>query len=355
MRVCWEEWQNHPNSDLDHFKLVCRLRPEVECPHVTVMERDDQPCALLVSRLERTRLVPSIGYFKPIQIPAKVLTVLYQGLLGQVSEKIAEALVRHLLSLLASGEADAVAFHRLCEKTSVWSEHWSMALPEEPGFLMKKMKSKHRGWIRNRQRKLESAFPGKVSWRWMNCFNDVLGLCARLEDVAARTYQRGLGAGFVDDEEHRRRFALFANRGQLRIQLLEIDRMVQAFWIGTIYKGIFHSSATGYNPDLHAYEPGTLIFLRMVDELVREGIHKLDFGLGDAFYKKRFGDHSWRETTVRLFAPTAKGSALRSVLRAAQMLDDAGRRLVQRAGVFDRLKTGWRRRMGPTKPEADKK
>lgn len=373
MRVCWEEWQNHPNSDLDHFKLICHLRPEVECPHVTVIERDDHPCALLVARLERTRFVPSIGYFKPIQIPAKVLTVLYQGLLGQVDEKIAEALVRHLLSLLASGEADAVAFHNLsehspllealllrgprwlCEKTPVWSEHWSMALPEKPGFLMKKMKSKHRGWIRNRQRKLESAFLGKVSWRWMSRFDDVPGLCARLETVAARTYQRGLEAGFVDDEEHRRRFALFANRGQLRIQLLEIDGMVQAFWIGTIYKGVFHSSATGYNPNLRAYEPGTLVFLRMVDELVREGVRKLDFGLGGASYKQRFGDQCWPEATLRLFAPTAKGLALRSSLGICAMLDGAGRRLLQKAGMSDRLKTLWRRRLAPARPEADKK
>lgn len=371
VRVCWEEWQNHPNSDLDHFKLVCHLRPEVECPHITVIERDDQPCALLVARLERTRFVPSIGYFKPIQIPAKVLTVLYHGLLGQVDEKIAEALVRHLCSLLASAEADAVAFHNLpehspllqalllrcprwlCEKTPVWSEHWSMSLPEKPGFLMKKMKSKHRGWIRNRQRKLESSFPGKVSWRWMSRFDDVPGLCARLETVAARTYQRGLGAGFVDDEEHRQRFVLFAGQGLLRVQLLEIEGKVRAFWIGQVYQGVFHSSATGYDPDLRAYELGTLVFVRMVDEMVREGIRKIDFGLGDAFYKKRFGDQYWREATVNMFALTPKGLALRSSLGICAILDGAGRLLLQRAGVLDRLKTGWRRLLAPSKQKAD--
>ena len=63
------------------------------------------------------------------------------------------------------------------------------------------------------------------------------------------------------------------------------------------------------------YEVGTLIFIRMNDELAREGVRKLDFGIGDALYKQRFGDQSWREATVWLFAPTAKGMALRSILR----------------------------------------
>lgn len=69
VRVCWGKWQNHPNSDLDHFKLFCDLRPTIKCPYVTVIERNDQPCALLISRFERTGFVPCIGYFKPVQMP----------------------------------------------------------------------------------------------------------------------------------------------------------------------------------------------------------------------------------------------------------------------------------------------
>ncbi len=373
LRACWEGWQKHPNSDFAHFQLVCRLRPEVKCPHVTIVERNGKPCALLAARLERTRFVQSVGYFTPVRIPARVLTVLYQGLLGQVDEEMAEALVRHLWSLLASGEADAVSFHQLpehsallrallvhgprylCEKRLAWSTHWEMVLPDEPGFQLKKLQSKHRSWIRGRQRKLESAFRGKVSWRWMSSFEDVPDLCARLEWVAARTYQRGLRAGFVDDEEHRQRFSLFAKRGQLRVHLLEIEGKVRAFWIGQVYRGVFHSEATGYDLELSGYEPGTLVFVRMIDELVQEGVRKLDFGLGDALYKQRFGDRFWREATMTMFAPTAKGLSLRSCLKVCSMLDSAGRRMLQRTALLDRLKTGWRRRLARAGPEVDKK
>ena len=370
----WDSWQNHPNTDFDHFKLVCQLRQEAVIPYVTVIERDGKPCTLLAARLERTCFMPSIGYLKPIRIPATVLAVVYKGLLGQENEEVSEALVRHLWSFLTSGEADAVVFHHLpehspllkallvhssrwfCEKKPMLSGHWDMALPEaDGGFLQHKVRSKHRSWIRKKQRELESAFPGKVSWRWMSSFDDVPGLCRMLEGVAARTYQRKLGAGFVDNEEHRQRFALFARRGQLRVQLLEIDGRIRAFWIGTVYKDVFHSSETGYEQDLRKYEAGTLVFIRMVDELVQEGVRKFDFGLGEALYKQRFGDQCWQEATVRLFAPTVKGIVLRSSLGFLGLLDGAGRRLLRKVGALDRLKTVWRRRLTEPGSEAEEK
>jgi hypothetical protein len=373
LRASWEGWQIHPNSDFAQYWLVCQLRPEVECPHVTVIERAGQPCALVLARLERTNFTPAIGYLKPFRVRAKVLAVLYQGFLGQVDEGVAEAIVQHMWSLLASKEADVAVFHHLpqqshllqallthgpnwwCEKKRTWSTHWEMVLPEEVGFLRLKLRSKHRSSIRRKQRELEAAFPGNVSWRWISRFDDLPGLCAQLEMVAARTYQRGLAAGFVDDEEHRRRFALFAARGQLRVQVLEIEGKARAFWIGTVYDGVFHSSATGYDPSLRFYEPGTLVFARMVDELTREGVRRFDFGLGDAPYKRRFGDKSWRETTVRLFAPTPKGFVLRSIQGICAVLDEGGRRLLQKSGMFDQLKTGWRRRLAPAKAEGGEK
>lgn len=368
VRAYWEEWQNHPNNDFEHFKLVCQLREEVISPYITAIECDGQMRALLVGRLEHTRFVPSIGYFKPLRIPARILTVIYQGLIGQVDEKFVQVMVRHLWAALGSREADAVVFHGLtddsllrhgllmygskwfCEKRPQTSVHREMVLPREGSFVQKKMVSKHRSSLRKKQHELDSAFPGKTSWPWISHFTDVQGLCARIENVAARTYQRSLGAGFIDDEDHRRRFMLFAKRGQLRIQLLEIDGKIKAFWIGVVYQGVFHSFETGYDPDLRQYEPGTLIFIRMVDELARDGVQRLDFGLGDASYKQRFGDKCWGEGTFRLFAPTAKGLALRSSMGVFSTIDGFGRRLVQKAGLLDRLKTGWRRRLTPTKP-----
>ncbi len=370
VKAFWETWQVNPNSDFEQFQLVCQLRREVKSPFVMVLERSGNPCGILCARLEDSFFKPRIGYFSPLKIPAVVLMVIHEGMLGGLDAAAARRVVEHLWSLLASGKADVVTFSQLsehsplmralmdhapawwCEKKPAWSTHRSMALENESGFLLKNMGSKHRAWIRNRQRKLESAFPGKVFWRWMSRFDDVSELCAGLEKVAARTYQRGLGAGFVDDVEHRSRLGLFAGRGQLRMQLLEIEGRIRAFWIGLVYRGVFHSWATCYDPDLQEYEPGTQVFLRLVDELAHEGVRKLDFGLGDAHYKQRFGDESWREATVTLFAPSPRGFALRSVLGFCTVVDDLSRRFLQRTGLLDRVKTGWRKRRAGGEPNS---
>jgi CelD/BcsL family acetyltransferase involved in cellulose biosynthesis len=369
MQTYWERWQDHPNNDFSQFGLVCQLRPEVEYPCVTVIERNHQPHALLAGRMERTQFAPPLGYFTPVKIPAKVMNVLHQGSLGGIDEEISEALVPHLWSLLAAGEADAVAFYKLtedspllralqmhsspwwCEKKLVWHLHWQTLLPDEPGVLLKDMKSKHRSLIRKRERSLESAFPGQVSWRWISRFDDIPEFCAQLEAVAARTYQRGLESGFINNEDHRRRFALFANRGQLRAQVLEIDGQIRAFDVGIIYNDTFFGSETGFDPDLRDFAPGTLVMLRMIDELIQEGVRKVDWGLGDAHYKQQFGNHSWLETTVWLFAPTAKGLALRSMLRLSILADTVARQVLKKMGLTDKLKSLWRRRV--TKGEAE--
>jgi hypothetical protein len=365
IRGKWEEWQNCPNNDFDHYQLVCRMRHDSVSPHVEIVERDGDISAILIARLENTVFSPSIGYFKPLRVRTKSLTVLYQGLLGGIDvaedQEIYQLMVHHLRSFLVSRQADMVSFHLLpenspllkaldnylsplyLEKNAQSTPHWMMIIPEKPGFILKKMRAKHRSWINSRRKKLELAYPGNVVWKWMSSFDNIPEITARLEVVAASTYQRGLGAGFVNDEEFRQRYSLFAKRGQLRVQMVEIEGKVRAFWIGMVYKGVFHSSATGFDPELRDYEIGTLMFISMTDELVREGVSKIDFGLGDAFYKERFGDQNWMETTVHMFAPNFKGTLLSLSWRYLKKIDNTLRKLLQSSGMLNRVKFGLRR------------
>jgi hypothetical protein len=360
IRGCWEQWQAHVNSDQAQFELLCQLRPEVMLPCVLVVERDGVVQALVAARLEESSVASAIGYLQLPRLPARVIAIIHEGILGQLDEQGAQEVVQQLWSMLAAGDADAIDFHYLCEdslllralhqrgprvfceKTPRWSTHREMNLPTQGG-LLETLRGKHRTHLRKRAKELDDAFAGRIDWRWLTHVDDVTSLCARLERVATTTYQRGLGAGFYDNEEFRKRLQLFASRGQLRVQLLEIDGQARAFWFGFVYKDAFHSAETGYDPDLRDHEVGTLMFVRMVDELAREGVRRLDFGLGDAHYKERFGHRTWRETSVWLFAPTLKGAALMVYVRLLATVDQAARRLVDRLGLRDRIKNAWRR------------
>lgn len=359
IRGIWENLQNSSNSDFDHFQLVCKMRKEVLNPYICVIEQNGNPCALIVGRIEQIRFNPAIGYFKFPGIPATVLIIIYRGIIGRLDEDTAEEFTRHLSSLLTEGEFDSIILYYLSEDSLLlkklythnlitakqelpWSVHWEMEIEKEQGFLLKKLKAKHRSWITGREKKLNSEFPGLISWVWLNHFENLPDLCDRIEEVASRTYQRALKSGFSNNEMYRQRLALFANSGMLRIQLLEIDGKIKAFWIGILNDGVFHSSETGYDPDLKNYEIGTLIFVHMVDELVREGAHKLDFGFGDALYKQRFGNKSWREATIQLYSKSAKGLIIQKTLGIFSFFDRAARQLIQRMKLYDKIKTWWR-------------
>ena len=165
VRAYWERWQDHPNNDFAQFKMVCQLRPEVESPCVVVIERNGQPQALLAGRLEKTQFAPPIGYIKPVRIPAKVMAVLHEGILGQMDDEAVLESVEYLWSLLRSGVADAIEFHHLsedspflnalqlhrsgwfCDPPPRWSVHWEMTLPAEGAFIEHKVRSKHRTGI----------------------------------------------------------------------------------------------------------------------------------------------------------------------------------------------------------------
>lgn len=364
LRSEWEKLQYHPNSDLDHCLLVCRLRSEVLHPWALSVWDGDHCQAIVAGRLEQNRLRPRLGYARLPGVAARVLIILHEGILGELDAEASQAVVAVLFQTLREGQADLVSLHALPEGLTgvwdalrsrsrqtlgvvspAWTIHRTLTLSREPGFLLRNMRSKHRSWVKRKDRELSDTFPDQIQWSWHKANVDLPDLRRRMEVVARNTYQRGLNAGFVDSEEMRQRLSLFATRGQTRVSLLEINGEPKAFWLGTVYRGVFYSGATGYTPDMRRFEVGTAMFLRLVDELAREGIERLDFGLGDADYKERFGDNSRSEADVHLFGRTAKSRFFRTYLGGADMLDRFARRAVRHVGAFARIKQGWRTRI----------
>jgi CelD/BcsL family acetyltransferase involved in cellulose biosynthesis len=373
LRPVWAALQTHPNADLEQFQLVCESRAEVVSPLVVIVERDGRTCALLAARLERASVTPQIGYLRVVGLQANVISVIHHGVMGNIDQDIAVALLSHLRSLLAGRHADIVVLHHIAESSPLhaaarskvarwwwepeerWATHRSMSIPDGPDVLFRKLRSKHRSYLRSRLKGLEALESGNVRWRWISVFDDIPALCKQIESVAALTYQRGLGAGFFDDEEHRRRFTIFAQQHALRVQLLEVGDRVSAFWIGLVFGDTFHSWATGYRPEVAEFDAGTLTLAKTLDELANEGVRVFDFGLGEAHYKVRFGDTSWRETSPRVFAHTLKGHTLRCVLACFGQIDNAARRILDSARALDKVKTAWRRMVRPSSARSSDK
>jgi CelD/BcsL family acetyltransferase involved in cellulose biosynthesis len=86
--------------------------------------------------------------------------------------------------------------------------------------------------------------------------------------------------------------------------------------------------------------------MRLVEDLCAdETVDTVDYGFGDAEYKRRFGSRSWQEEDVLVYAPTARAVRINLVRTALLAAVGVARRVLQRGDALGRVKRGWRKRL----------
>jgi CelD/BcsL family acetyltransferase involved in cellulose biosynthesis len=122
-----------------------------------------------------------------------------------------------------------------------------------------------------------------------------------------------------------------------------------AFWIGTLYKNTFYLNFTGYDPDYRNYEPGTILFIKMLEDLISQNLKHLDFGFGDAFYKQSFCDQNLQEASVYIFAPIFKGIGINSARLLVTLVSNWAQLILRKTNLLGRIKRIWRDRLSQKK------
>ena len=87
------------------------------------------------------------------------------------------------------------------------------------------------------------------------------------EELARRSYQRGLGVGFTSSPQMRQRLEFEAAKGWLRGYVLYFEEKACAFWIGSLYQGTFYSDFIGYDADYAKFSPGLYLVINALEEL----------------------------------------------------------------------------------------
>ena len=363
IRPAWDRLQQHPNADFDFYTTILRTRRTIVRPHVVTVEEGGEVMAMLIGRIEEATVKFRLGYLDLLRPRVRSLTIVYGGVLGDLSERYAELLVDSLQEALRRGEADVVTFSKISVESALYkvalrrpgglrrdlapasASHWAIELPSSFEGILKRLSPKRRNEFKRKARRFHGAFPDQVRYHFYTAPGDCPRLCAEVEEVARLTYQRGLRAGFVDDEEHRARLALAAARGELLACLVYLNERPCAFGIGVIHRNVFHWEFTGYDPSLRRYQIGTLVLAKILDHLCQKGIRRFDFGLGDADYKRDLATVGWQESTVHLFAPRLRPIAINLVRGLLETSVKWVRAAQKRLGLDQALKRRWRRRL----------
>jgi len=361
MRPLWNQWSMHPNADLDFYALSAGLKGSTARPLCLVVLRNDVPVAILPGIADNSKMEVRFGYFRLMKLGASRLA--FGALMGESSPGIAQTLVSAIASLLKSEAYDVAEIgyipidsdtYRAAKKTATFlvrghvrqlNPHWRMHVPATMEAFFASRNKKSRYWLKRISRVLEKDFPGNVRIAHFHHEGEISEFARGAEEVAGKTYQRRIGVGFFDNEEYRQRLALAARRNWLHAYILYIEEKPRAFWAGSLYKGVFFLAWTGYDPALRKYELGTIVLLRLIEDLTAQGAREIDFGYGTAPYKERFGDQNWVDDVAVLFAPTIRGGSLNLLLSASSYFSRGLRLLLKGANLEQWLRRVWRRKL----------
>jgi len=364
----WICWQRHPNCDFHFYQTVIESLTSAIRPHIIVAYRDGVPVGMLVGRLDKSSVDLSVGYKRLVGVPARSLTLLHGGWVGEKSAEVAEAFAKSIQQSLEAREADFAYFNHLRTDGELYRivsqlaqdgsqgaiglqrNHRGMNLYSTAAEFVKHLGTKERNNQKRRTRKLEEDFGDRAQVKSFGSVIDLDVLIRDVDQIAKKTYQRALGVGFEDNPDTRNRMTTEAGRGWLRGYVLYLDAAPVAFWLGSCYGTTFYSGFTGYDPAYGKYSPGMFLLIKALGEICEQnsdGVLKIaDFGLGDAEWKQVIGDLEWADVPVWIFAPSAKGSLLRSIRAASGLLDGAARATLRRLNLVARVKKVWRKSLG---------
>lgn len=361
IRPQWEALQWHPNADIDFFLMVCEQEDSIISPYVLCIHEESQQRAIVVARIENRTIPIRFGYKSIFSRTFRSLTIVRGGLLGDLTNAECIYLVNYVMGMLRRRDIDVIFFSGLPCDSPVYREAkmrppvqcrdyahrpaslWLANIPNNANEFFTRIQKKNMKKLQRYWKFLHADNDNSVSFRSFSDSNEVNKLCEDAELIAKTTYHRGIGVGFIDTEAMRRRLFLYASKDTLRGFVLYVKECPVAFWIGILYKKIFYSQHTGYNPIFSKYDCGTFTFKKVIEAICGPGgAELLDFGEGDALYKQRFGDHTIAETNILVFAPKATTVGFNIVRTMAFLAKSALVWTFDRGSLIQRVKKRWR-------------
>jgi Acetyltransferase (GNAT) domain len=374
LRLYWSALNRHPDADIDFFSFLVRTDSSRAKPVILLIGEKNEPKAILIGRLDHTSVPIKIGYLRLFNVRLRRLTFIGDGpngYLGEYASGTARLFISKILDLLREDLADCAVMFKLPAdsemyeiiQTMPWwlqrdyqaeiSPRRTMRVPDTLDDYFKKISSKRRWQLRNLLKIIEKDHKGGVICKTFQKEESISTFCEHAEMVAKHTYQRGLCVGFMNTESDRQRLNLCANKGWWRAYILYSADKPIAFWSGLVYKSVWYSVWTGYDTTFQNYRPGTVLLLKIMEDLGKVRVGEIDFGFGEAEYKERFGDHLRFEAFVNIYARNLKGATICVMTQIDRFANRLAKSVLARFNLMNRIKQLWRKRLAAKATKQD--
>lgn len=243
-----------------------------------------------------------------------------------LSERVFEAIAA------AAPGVDGIYLHSLPTGSSLWEwlreaqarrdrflvyvpeEHRRLHFLELPGSFseyLAKFGAKKRYNLARQVRLLSEHAGGRLELRRVEDPADVRGFAADAATVVERSWQADLlASGVTRAASDPASLEDLARRGLLRSYLLAAGDVPCAFVVGYQYGDVYHYAEIGYDRSFSRFSPGAaLLYMLIADLLEHRPPRRVNFGIGDAGYKREFGNRDTTDASVFLLRPTALNKA----------------------------------------------
>jgi CelD/BcsL family acetyltransferase involved in cellulose biosynthesis len=347
------------NADADRFAATLDAMRGAADPYVVMFSDTQGPRALLVARTTRRRIARRLGYITVRGPSLACLEVVYGGTVTDGSIPARRAIVDHIAGVIRSGRAQHVMVNHVraddpirvdLEKigaTAASAEpHWvTEVTPGSFDQTMSGHSAKHRSNLRRLDRRLADEFQGALSLDVYTQPDEIPRFLELASGVARQTYQTGLDAGLVDATLWLQLLTADARLGRTRCFILAGAGRPIAYQIATLDGDRCYLEGTGYLPEYQRFGPGTVLFMRVLRDLCEQGMRIIDFGFGEADYKRLYGTASWQEVVLHLYGEGLRPVAARAIDSAIGRLAALAGHAARGAGAAGRLKRAWRSRL----------
>ena len=166
---------------------------------------------------------------------------------------------------------------------------WRLRLPGTYAAFMMSLSSRKRSKLRRSVKHFHDECGPGIRYRVFEKSGKVEEFCAAAERVASKTYQRGLGVGFLKNAETAGQLSTAAAMGWFRAMVLYVNDQPVAFWQGILSGNVYYSQATGYDAAFRKHTVGIILLLKMIEGMCGYPAKTIDFGKGNAQYKEETG------------------------------------------------------------------
>jgi hypothetical protein len=280
-------------------------------------------------------------------------------------------MVDELNRSLSNGEADVVVFNHLSTDSEMYKlartkpsvlgrgyfpkvdPHWNMPVPKDIELFYQSRRPKSSNTLRRKIKKLERAYPNQIRIVMYNREDELEEGLSVASKISQRTYQYVLGAGLLDNSQTRSMMATAARHGWLRLHILFINDKPCAFQWGLQYGKTYFLGQLGLDPAWRQLNAGTVLFVRVLEELCRNpSVELFDFGFGDAQYKHSYGNKQWAEASVYMFAPRSYPILVNSLNSLMTGLSLGMSSLARKIGFERWVKRRWRNLLQKSNPKS---